>query len=822
MPNLNQSIDRSLQISRNVASLFERRVRQAAEVYANRVRHAVASYIEDTTPGQPFSPQKAGQEWLQYVMDFGQRSILFWDTIRRRGNDWIANEEAGKPPVLAYRYEVLADGRTFERPVNHALVRIVPPSGVMVDDALRPYIIIDPRAGHGPGIGGFKEDSEVGVALKAGHPVYFVIFYPDPEPGQTLADVTDAEAEFVRIVAERHPESAKPVLVGNCQGGWAVMMLAAARPDIAGPLVINGAPMSYWAGNDGDNPLRYEGGLAGGAWLSLLAADLGGGKFDGAHLVQNFERLNPANTYWEKYYQLFDNVDEEAQRFLEFERWWGGFYLMNEEEIRWIVNNLFIGNKLSQGEARLGPGRYFDLKAIKQPIIVFASMGDNITPPQQAFNWISDIYSSTEEIKANGQTIVGLIHEDIGHLGIFVSGKVAKKEHTQIVSVLKYIQALPPGLYGMEIHESTNADGDVEYDVTLHERKLEDLKRMQKYDRVDEKPFEAVAALSELTERAYELLVRPVVRDMTPEWLAKVMREWHPLRVQRWWFSDRNPILAPLPYAASIARAYRRPRSTDNVGRKAERVFSEYVSASLDFYRDVRDAASEAAFFEVYGNMPSLQMADQREVIRRQTRFDARALPAVRQVLDEIDKGGLPEAIIRTGILMTKAGGGKRRLAQMEHARELLAPTGVLRHIDEDQFRRLLHEETLVVEFEPVQAKRSLPKLVRTAGDREKLNRVFDSLDQQELDAKQQSLLTELRRMVPRPATLEAARSRKSAVVAVAPGRVGNGNGKASAREPVNGAAGTRKGDARVRAKKQAVSRQSRRKAEGRKTRATE
>jgi poly(3-hydroxyalkanoate) synthetase len=362
--------------------------------------------------------------------------------------------------VLAYRYEILADGRGFEHPVNHALVRIVPPRGVEVDDTLRPYIIFDPRAGHGPGIGGFKEDSEVGVALKAGHPVYFVIFYPDPEPGQTLADVTDAESEFVRIVAERHRDSPKPVLVGNCQGGWAVMMLAAARPDIAGPLVINGAPMSYWAGNDGDNPMRYAGGLLGGTWLSLFASDLGGGKFDGAHLVENFENLNPANTYFEKYYHLFDDVDDEAQRFLDFERWWGGFYLMNEEEIRWIVNNLFIGNKLAQGEARLGPGRYFDLKAIKQPIIVFASMGDNITPPQQAFNWISDLYSSTEEIKANGQTIVGLIHEDIGHLGIFVSGKVAKKEHTQIVSVLKYIQALPPGLYGMEIDETTGFDGE--------------------------------------------------------------------------------------------------------------------------------------------------------------------------------------------------------------------------------------------------------------------------------------------------------------------------------------------------------------------------
>ena len=42
-----------------------------------------------------------------------------------------------------------------------------------------------------------------------------------------------------------------------------------------------------------------------------------------------------------------------------------------------------------------------------------------------------------EEIKARGQVIVGLMHEDIGHLGIFVSGKVARKEHAQIVSVLK-------------------------------------------------------------------------------------------------------------------------------------------------------------------------------------------------------------------------------------------------------------------------------------------------------------------------------------------------------------------------------------------------
>ena len=753
MPNLNQTIDRSLSISRNVATVLERRVRDAFTAYVDQIRRAQVAYAASLPSGAATAMSGHARDWWAYGVDFAQRSILFLDTLRQRGNNWIAHEEAGKPPVFVYDYEMLCDGRTFERPVNHALVRIVPPNDVEIDERLRPYIIIDPRAGHGPGIGGFKEDSEVGVALSAGHPVYFVIFFPDPEPGQTLADVTDAEAEFVRLVAERHPESAKPVLVGNCQGGWAVMMLAAARPEIAGPLVINGAPMSYWAGNDGDNPLRYVGGLLGGTWLSLFASDLGAGRFDGAYLVGNFEDLNPANTLFNKYYHLFADVDDEADRFLDFERWWGGFYLMNEEEIRWIGHNLFIGNKLAQGEARLGPGRYFDLKAIKQPIIVFASMGDNITPPQQAFNWISDLYSSTDEIKANGQTIVGLIHEDIGHLGIFVSGKVAKKEHSQIVSVLKYIQALPPGLYGMNIHETIGADGNVEYDVTLHERKLEDLKRLQKYDRVDEKPFEAVAALSELNERAYELLMRPLVRELVPEWLAKTLREWHPLRVQRWWFSDRNPILAPLPAMAAAARAYRQPRAADNVGRSVEQLQSQYVSAALDLYRDLRDAAREAAFFEVYGNLLSLSMADQRALIRRRTPFDARALPAVRQVLDEIDQGGLPEAIIRTGILIVKAGGGKRRLAQMEHTRELLAPTGVLRDIDEDQFRRLLHEETLVVEFEPKLAKASLPKLMHGAADRQKLNAIFDWLETEAgLDARQQALLADLRKLVPRPA----------------------------------------------------------------------
>jgi hypothetical protein len=381
---------------------------------------------------------------------------------------------------------------------------------------------------------------------------------------------------------------------------------------------------------------------------------------------------------------------------------------------------------------------------------VFASMGDNITPPQQAFNWIGDLYSSTDEIKAAGQTIVGLLHEDIGHLGIFVSGAVAKKEHAQIVELLKQIQQLPPGLYAMDIKERPGRRGATAYDVTIVERSLEDLRKMQKYDRVDEKPFEAVAALSELTERAYELLARPLVRELSPEWLAKLRREMHPLRLQRWSISDKNPWLWWLAHAATAVKTNRKPRGAGNALAGAEKATSESVSAALDLYRDVRDATAEAAFFQVYGNMLSLNVADQQHVIRRATRFDPRTVPAVKQVLETLDQGTPAEAYVRIGLLMSKAGGGKRKLAQMERVRELVAPALLLDRISEDEFRTLMHEETIIVEFESERAKRALPKLLRATADRRHAHELLDVMQSHfRLEPKQRALVVELKALLP-------------------------------------------------------------------------
>ena len=216
------------------------------------------------------------------------------------------------------------------------------------------------------------------------------------------------------------------------------------------------------------------------------------------------------------------------------------------------------------------------------------------------------------------------MHESIGHLGIFVSGKVALKEHSEIATTLELIEAVAPGLYEMRIHDVKGRDGKVEYEVEFHERRLEDIaKQLNRLERADEKPFEAVAALSEFNQRAYELFAQPFVQAMSNEVTAKVSRQLHPLRLQRWAFSDLNPWLAWLGPAAQAVKAQRKTADADNPGGKIQKMVSEAVSASLDYYREVRDATSEAQFFQTYGNVFSLYLADKHET-------EARAAKGVR------------------------------------------------------------------------------------------------------------------------------------------------------------------------------------------------
>ncbi|MDI7862753.1 DUF3141 domain-containing protein [Rhizobiaceae bacterium n13] len=644
--------------------------------------------------------------------------------MRQRGNQYREHLTKTAPHVLTFTPEIVVDGRTLDRPVNYALVRIVPPKGTVIDETRRAFVVIDPRAGHGPGIGGFKADSEIGVALKAGHPCYFVGFLPDPVEGQTIEDVAKAEAVFLERVIALHPEAdAKPCVIGNCQAGWAVMMLAAMRPELFGSIIIAGAPLSYWAGVHGKNPMRYSGGLLGGSWLTALTSDLGHGKFDGAWLVQNFENQNPANTLWTKQYNLYSKIDTEAPRYLGFEQWWGGHVNLNAEEIQFIVDELFIGNNLAAGRIKTSEGTSIDLRSIRAPIVVFCSEGDNITPPQQALDWILDLYDDVNEIRSHGQTIVYSVHQSVGHLGIFVSAGVARKEHGEFSSNIDLIDALPPGLYEAIFEPRTpeTIGGDFvtgDWVMRCEARTLDDIRALGGNDAADDRRFATAARVSENNLALYRTLFQPMVRAFAPQAMANQMQQLHPLRLQYELFSDANPFMRFVSDFAAKARDDRHTVAEDNPFLQLEQLVSKRIVASLDAWRETTEALAEATFLSVYGS-PVLQAAVgidpayERPARRAgKTELHREVVQArIAELKSQISAGGLRECLARALLYVGTVRGGadERGFAAI---RRMRSATDDLPPITLGEFKTLIREQFLMLLIDQDATLQSIPAML--------------------------------------------------------------------------------------------------------------
>jgi pimeloyl-ACP methyl ester carboxylesterase len=662
----------------------------------------------------PWTPDLVKEAW-SYWLDAFQRGILFLDVMRQRSQ--LRDEHIAKlaPHVLKFGTEIVMDGRTLPRPVNYVLARITPPAGVLIDETKRPFVVVDPRAGHGPGIGGFKAQSEIGVAFNAGHPCYFIGFLPEPIPGQTIEDIASAEAAFLERVIALHPKAdGKPAVIGNCQAGWAVMMVAAKRPELFGPVIVAGSPLSYWAGVRGENPMRYTGGLLGGSWLTALVGDLGNGKFDGAWLVSNFENLNPANTYWTKHYNLYAKVDSEAPRYLEFEEWWGAHVLLNAQEMQSIADQLFIGNKLATAEIVASDGTTIDLRNIKSPIVVFCSKADNITPPPQALDWILDLYESVDDIRAHGQTIIYAIHPSAGHLGIFVSGSVAKKEHDEFASNIDLIDVLPPGLYEavMTRKEDAGEESDLvggNYLVRFEPRTLDDIRALGGNSPEDERDFATAARISEMNLGLYRTFAQPWIHLWANQGFADWMRRMQPLRLQYEAFSRANPFMGFVTAAAKNVREHRAPVAENNALWQAQQWASNWIATSLNIYRDVRDQWLETLFYGVYGS-PAVQalagLKASEANPRRRPGIDSvyRAFVAhrIEELTWAIGEGGPREAAIRAALYIRLPEGvfderGFRLLQRMREDAGAGLTLAEFKKLVRDQFLCLLLDQRRAV-----------------------------------------------------------------------------------------------------------------------------
>jgi hypothetical protein len=664
-----------------------------------------------------------------YFTDAIQRNFLFLDTLLDRGNNYVAHLNQGTPPLLKFEHEIILDGHDLPEPCNYALLRLVPPVEFPVNSSARPVIVVDPRAGHGPGIGGFKLDSEVGMAMRAGHTVYFVTFRPEPEDKQTLWTVMHAEAQFIETVIARHPQSsAKPVVIGNCQAGWAMMALNATRPELFGPLMIMGAPVSYWAGSSKLNPMRYAGATLGGSWLASLTADLGADRFDGVNLVDNFERLNPANTLWNKYYNLWSHVDTESDRFLEFERWWGGFFRMTGAEIEGIVENLFVGNRLARG-AVMADGKAIDLHNITAPVVVFASWGDNITPPPQALDWIIDCWGDERAIAAAGRTIVYVLHDSVGHLGIFVGGDIARKEHDQLVTSLDVIESLPPGLYEMKLIAKAGLDeqrweqlepGD--YTVHYEHRTIADILALNPEGREEEAMFSTLSKISESNANFYKTWMRPWLQLTVNRPFADAIGKLHSLRLQRQMLSDDLPLAPVIRAQAEQARAHRVQLADDHPLRQLERKTSQQINDALNQFREQRDASVVEWTRLVFGpkgvgawikpDTPDAEIAHAKALQELEKQRE--------QALQHITEGGFAEAVCRIVLAgMVSIGAFERRSLRLAHLLAQLPSQSPSDGISKTDWIRLLKEQARMTAVAPVEALNALEQLLPDQNSRE-------------------------------------------------------------------------------------------------------
>ena len=291
-------------------------------------------------------------------------------------------------------------------------------------------LVLPPQAGHDSCIVDYSpRQSQIQVIRDAGLTRVWSLDWKGATQDTrdaTIHDYLDAIDAAADVVGGRVN------LVGDCQGGWLATLWAALHPEQVHSLTIAGAPIDFHAGD----PLIHRwvqscapgGSLA--AYEALVAS--GGGVLKGEHMLKGFIALRPQSEIGRQV-QLLANIHDEAHvsRYREFEDWFkhtqdipGAFYL-------WIVEQLFVHNRLISGEVEVG-GEHVDLRRIECPLLLLAGAQDHITPPPQVFA-LAD-HAATHKRQIVRRMAPG------GHLGLFM-GRESLTQHWK--PLMRHVAQLP-------------------------------------------------------------------------------------------------------------------------------------------------------------------------------------------------------------------------------------------------------------------------------------------------------------------------------------------------------------------------------------------
>ena len=268
------------------------------------------------------------------------------------------------------------------------------------------------------------------------------------------------------------------------------------------------------------------------------------------------------------------------------------------------------------------------------------------------------------------QTIVYATHDSIGHLGIFVSGSVGRKEHQEFAANIDIIDVLPAGIHRMLVDEHPDGSqegeptSDVFYLTRISRSNIDEVREIVRPDPENDRRFAAVARISEVNLVCYRSFVQPWMRAWSRtrvRWLEPL----HPLRMGYELWSDRHPLAAAVHEAAQHVRDHRQPVSEANPFLQLQAQFSTAVEQMLDQFRDCRDQIYAQAFDTLY-SLPLVQaMTGQSLHDDAPPRPCPSETPEHRQYLAQeltrleadIHSGGLAEASIRALFFVLAARG---------------------------------------------------------------------------------------------------------------------------------------------------------------------
>ncbi len=265
----------------------------------------------------------------------------------------------------------------------------------------RPVLVVTPQVNHSCIADLAPDQSLVRTLLGAGlGRVAVTDWGPPPDRAYGIADsIDDLLACIDRLDGPVH-------LVGLCQGGWQVAIVAALYPRRVASLTVAAAPIDTHAG--GTLLHLFSLGLPLGFFRGVVAA--GGGRAPGWMLAQGFDQLKPFERLvyhpWSVFWRAED--PDYLRRFGTLRGW----YRFNKDVAGQLyleaIDQLFQRNLLFKGELQLA-GRRVGLGDIQCPVSLVAGRRDHITPQEQVW--------ALEQHLRPGQASRWLV--DAGHVGVF-------------------------------------------------------------------------------------------------------------------------------------------------------------------------------------------------------------------------------------------------------------------------------------------------------------------------------------------------------------------------------------------------------------------